>query len=139
MELNQELLKLVTSSQKRPQDRLAESFLWTSQAETFLTKHREGLKSEIQKASDSSRLEAGIQIVRQTSLPNTIILLSGSFYDLGAQIKNGASYVDMELLKSSLSLSEKRWDAAILAATRRRNPTVTYQVATKPLKMRVVK
>lgn len=112
-------------------DLLAVKYAALSAIETVAHKLRVTLKAEILSCVKGSVLEDALVRVSKLDRAESVTLLTGRTQIVMGHIKCGPTFIDLDLLKGELGVSEKRWDNAVANATKRREPTLTIVVSDK--------
>lgn len=98
--------------------------------ESYFKKRRENAKKLLLKSighDAAGRIDEAKDSVKKTEITSTVHVCKGQWYSLEAQVKNGASFLDVAALRVSLkkTFPSADVDAAFEAAQDRRDPSVT--------------
>lgn len=116
-----------------PLDAIAHEFSIANIMRGYADKRYEAAKDMLAKSVNDDALEAACTSVAKTEVGETVLVGSGAYHQVNAQIRNGATYVDMAKLKVALmkKLGSLAADDLIAECTTRRAPTVTYIVTSE--------
>lgn len=113
-------------------DRLLCEYLVASLLSNMVQKRRDAIKSELLSSFSPSlqeNIERSTAIVARNESPITIDLIQGDRFSLSGQIKTGAAFTDMDLLRKALKVPESEWKRALAKATVRRKPSLVLTVS----------
>lgn len=104
-------------------------YLLLSTLETDIKKNRESLKKKIFSIPRAKRLlDQAEKDVRALDVAANITIVSAKGYTGMVQINPGSQYVDMDILRDTLGITEEKWNSALDAARLRRNPNFTLKI-----------
>lgn len=117
-----------------PFDAIAHEFSVSQFGKSYFEKRYERAKEAVAKSLDVVAMDAlreTIDRVGDNEVSENVSLMSGQFHDLTAQVKIGASYLDVAALKVELlkRMTTSEVEALISRATKRRAPSITYVVS----------
>lgn len=110
-------------------DAVAATYLAFQTIETLAKKMRDSYKAQIISLAKGEILAEAFSRVKHLERAEAVQLLRGQKYVVIGQVKCGPTYVDIETLRDGLGVSPRKWDAALSAATSRREPTLTITVS----------
>lgn len=113
-------------------DILAVTYQTLTAIEGLAKRARDSLKSDILSKTDRDELSNALARVKKYDRSESIQILVGKQCMIVGQIKCGPTYLDTDALRDELGLSTKRWEKAVVAATKRREPTLTLVVSERP-------
>lgn len=111
-------------------DIVAGSFNGYSIVESFARKEKEKWRGEIyQTGKTNEKINGLITSVDKTGVPESLLLFKGREFSCVGNVRQGKTFVDMEVLRLQLSMPKDAWEAAVRMATHRRSPEVLFQIA----------
>lgn len=109
-------------------------YLISTIADTIISKRREKAKAKLQDIllhmPEQSTVDAAVREVKRREVSETVLIASGKVYQLSAQIKIGASFLNTDALRIALMklLPVDTVTQLFTDCSMRRNPSTTFIV-----------
>ena len=143
-EVNKALDRVGSQSGSAPEhsqdssDEVMHEYFVSTIGESYFKKRREIAKKSLNKIvtlEAEYRLDAAVDITKETESGSTIQVMDGENFSLSVEIKNGATFLNMNKLRNAImkacALNITEVDALVEGAKERRDPTQSWKVSTK--------